>query len=316
MQTMERFLELTDDGRPFEDEEVTVPCVRQSLLHLHEYATDREGLKLEGAWRLDTGVGRELRDVAGYVPAGGWRGLASLAAGCGVFEAGREEFRPAADREALADWSSRGATRRLLEAFTRRLVPPSTAAGLFILLGVHPAWGVHAAHRSHRRFDDASGVLVESSDGSPRRPELFPERVAELVDRVVFEAVAALIATLRKLERDCVYPLDALSKFVEAVCRRVRSRASARYGEMEDTGLPPFVDLDRRSTNWRVIDFTTSDLVDAFLVPAGAAHRFNDGTFCLFPDALSEVRVGPLVPDRQDEVLAELLADDSGCRVA
>jgi len=316
MQTMERFLELTEDGRPFDEEEVTVPCVRHSLLHLHDYATERGGLKLEGAWRLDTGVGRELREVAGYEPAGGWRGLASLAAGCGVFEAGREEFRAAADRETLADWSSQGATRRLLEAFTRRLVPPATAAGLFILLGVHPAWGVHAAHRSHRRFDDVSGLPVESSDGGARRPELFPERIADLVDRVVFEAIAALVATLRKLEADRVYPVDALSKFVEAVCRRVRRRAAVRYEEMEDAGLPPFVDLERRSANWRVIDFTTSDLVDAFLVPAGAAHRFNDGTFCLFSGALSDVRVGPLDSSEQDEVLAALLADEPGCRVA
>lgn len=315
MQTMERFLELTDDGRPLEDEEVTVPCVRQSLLHLYDFAVDRGGLNLEGAWRLDTNAARELREVAGYVPAGGWRGLASLAAGCGVLEATREEFRPSCERDPLADWNSNAATRRLLEAFTRRLVPPSTAAGLFILLGVHPAWGVHAAHRSHRRFDDASGVLVESSEEG-RRPELFPEAVAELVDRAVFEAVAALVATLRRLQDARVYSLDALARFVESVCRRVRSRAERDYEEIDDAGLPPFVDLDQRSANWRVLDFTTSDLVEAFLVPAGAAHRFNDETFCVFSDTLSGARVGPHDSQAQNEVLTAVLSGDSDCRVA
>jgi len=316
MQTMERFLELTENGSALDDRTVAVPCVRQSLLVLHDFAVEQEGLELEGAWRLDTEAARRLRETAGYAPPGGWRGLSSLAAGRGVLEAGREEFRAAGAREELADETPGESIRELLEAFTRRLVPPSTAAGLFILLGVHPAWGVHAAHRAHRRFDGAAGMPVESSEPSGARPELFPEEVAELVDCVVSRAIASLVATLRRLDEDDAYPLDALAQFVEAACDRVREQGRQTYQQMGDAGLAPFVDLERRSSNWRVIDFTTSDLVEALLVPAGAAHRFNDGTFCVFPEALSAVRVGPLDPDDQDEILADVLTGGSESRVA
>lgn len=315
MQTMEHYLELVENGRVLDSHTYTRPCVNQSLVALLEFADDRGELGLEGAWRLDAGVGRELEEATGFVPSGGWRGLASLAAGCGVLSASRETFEPRLGPDEVADWSAGESTRRLLESFTRRLVPPTTAAGLFIMLGIHPAWGVHLAHRSHRRFG-GDEVDLPDREGSEHR-DLFDETTSEVVGRTVFETVGALVATLRALEPEQTYPLDAFSALVSSICEAARREAVAEKPEEGWPGLAPFVDLESEGrSKWRVIDFTTSDLIEAFLVPSGAAHRFNDGTFCVAPGAFDEVRVGPMGPDEQDSVLMRLLTDSPDCRVA
>lgn len=314
METMERYLELTENGRPRNDDPEQ-PRVRQTLVALVNYARQHDGLALEGAWRLESEVARELTERAEYVPAGGWRAAASLAAGTGVLETTRTSFEPAIERAEIANWKPGEATRRLLEAFTCRLVPPTTAAGLFILLGIHPAWGVHVAHRAHRRF----GPPESKSGGTPapdEKEKLFPDGLFEVVDRAVFDVVSVLVAGLRRLDPSEAYPVDALSGFVDAVCTFCRKRGKRAISEVPLGAVEPFVDLDRRSANWRVIDFTTADLIDAFLVPAGAAHRFNDGSFSVVPGAFEGVRVGEGEPAEQSEALTAALTDGDDCRVA
>ena len=315
MQTMERYLDLVENGRGLAGRGYSVPCIKRALEALLEYTESHGSLPLEGAWRLDAEAGRRLEEVTGYVPAGGWRGVASLAAGCGVLAASREAFDPNLELAALQEWSDAEATQRLLEAFTRRLVPPTTAAGLFIMLGLHPAWGVHLAHRSHRRFADGEVEMPDRS--SDHRAELFDESSYEVVERTVFGAIAGIVGALRDLEPEQTYPLDALAGLIESVCKSARREATDRRPEGGWPGLSPFVDLEPEGrSNWRVIDFTTSDLIDAFLVPAGAAHRFNDGSFCVAPGAFDGLRVGEMAPSAQDEHLMRLLCDSPDCRVA
>lgn len=315
MQTMERYLELTDNGRPCPDPP-TRPSVRQALVALHAEARRQNGLPMEGAWRLEGEACRRLENSEGYVPPGGWRGLAALAAGCGVLKANREGFQPASSADALVEWTAEQTTRRLVEAFSRRLVPPTTAAGLFILLGIHPAWGVHLAHAAHKRVDPEAAP--SGGDPSRRRRDLFPAETLEVVEEAVFGAVATIVATLRQLDPGQKYPLDALAGLVEAACTAARRRAEAQF-EPDGRGLDPFVEVgdgDRRETNWRVIDFTTSDLVDALLVPAGAAHRFDDDALCIAPGVFDEVRVGPWTVDQQDDRLTRTLTDAPDSHVA
>jgi len=316
MQTMERYLDLIENGRALAGRGYTIPCIKQGLIALLDHAGAEGKLPLEGAWRLDAEAGRRLEEATGFVPAGGWRGLASLAAGSGVLSASREAFEANLAVERLRNWSDDEATRRLSEAFTRRLVPPTTAAGLFIMLGLHPAWGVHLAHRSHRRFDEDGTVDLPEREET-HREELFDCTCYEVVEEAVFGAVAAIVGALRELEPDQSYPLDALAGLIEAVCRAARRRAEDKRPEPGWPGLSPFVDLRNEGrSNWRVIDFTTSDLIDAFLVPAGAAHRFNDGTFCVAPGAFDELRVAGMEPEAQDEELMRLLCDGPDSRVA
>ena len=314
MQTMERYLELVENGRPIDEETYSIPCVKQSLMALLERADASGGLALEGAWRLEGSVARTLETETGYVPAGGWRGVSSLAAGCGVLKASKETFEPSIDAAELARWSSRESTRQLLESFTRRLVPPTTAAGLFILLGLHPAWGVHVAHRSHCRFGDRERPSPTQAN---RHADLFAESTLEVVEELVFTAVASIVATMRALEPHEKYAIDALSGVIEAFCRKLRRDVEKREPDGGWRGLAPLVDVETSGrSKWRVIDFTTADLIDAFLVPAGAAHRFNDDAFCVVPDAFEGVRVGEIEATEQHERLVKLLTGAPRCSVA
>lgn len=313
MELLEQLTTLIEDGRD-DGRDISVPGARETLVRLLGYAERQGGLAVEGAWRLDGEVAAELGDETGYIPPGGWRGVAALAAGCGVLKATRQGFEPSIDREELADWSTRKAGSRLVESFTRRLVPPTTAAGLFILLGLHPAWGVHLAHTRNR----AAPGREAASD--PDR-EMFPEATLEVVEQTVFGAINAIIGGLRRLEPGHSYGVDALANLVDAACRASRCAARRRHGDVFEgsvAGLPPFVDTPGggENSNWRVIDFTTGDLLDAFLVPAGAARRFDDGRFSVVPGAFEDIQVGSWEIDRQHEALNLLLGADGDCKVA
>jgi hypothetical protein len=315
MQAMETYSTLLESGQPDERTSST-PDVRQFLMDLVATTLERETLPLEGAWRLGSETVRDLRSRHGYTPPGGWRGVASLAAGCDVLEASREEFEARTTPEALSDWSDAETRRRLVEAFTRRLVPPTTAAGLFILLGVHPAWGVHLAHASNRRSTSREET---KNDRSRRERDLFPEETFRVVRRAVFGAMSATTTALRQLDGDARYSVDALAEWIECVCRQTRQRAEGELGEADRSGLAPFVDdseVQLDGSNWRVIDFTTEDLLDSFLVPAGVARHFDDGTFRIEPEALADVCVGPFGVEQQHEHLTRLLSDDPTSRVA
>lgn len=309
METMDRYVDLIEAGTPLER---PTPQTSPSgaLDALRRAADERDGLPLDGAWRLDRQVARELARQEEFVPPGGWRRLAALAAGSDILDATRDEFE-AGERSTPEDPASR---RMLIEAFSRRLVPPTTAAGLFILLGLHPAWGVHLAHVVNDRSDQSDGQRTTSGD----RDELFPDETLETVRETVFSTLGALIATLRRLQPGSSYPVDDLARFVQTICRRTRSGGVDDVVEQSSSGLAAFVGNpeERDGENWRVTDFAANDLLDAWLVPAGAAHRFNDGTFCVFPDAFEGVRVGERSPTDQAETLTRLLKAPSQDDVA
>jgi len=237
-----------------------------ALHMLYNHAQKEGGLAMNGAWRLAPEECRRLEDKAGYAPPGGWRGLAALAAGCGVLKANREGFQP------LGDWDGKTGAKELLEAFTRRLVPPTTAAGLFILLGVHPAWGVRLAHYAQ---------TGETPDGS--REELFPQETLEVVREAVFGVIEEIVEELKARE---VHEVDQLAEVVAEACETAPKKGGA------ERGLSPFVEAgDTSEANWRVIDFTASDLIDAWLVPAQAVERIDEGRIRVITDALDDVRV-------------------------
>ncbi|MFB6264165.1 MAG: hypothetical protein ABEL76_11150 [Bradymonadaceae bacterium] len=315
LDVMQSYVDLVESGQGL-DAEPSVPSVRQSVVDLVRVAHRDGPLELEGAWRLDAGAARELEERTGYSPPGGWRRLAALAAGTGALRAKREAFEPDVAVEELTDRPERSVEREMIEAFTCRLVPPTTAAGLFILLRLHPAWGVHLAHRAHGG-ERAPDLDPPGSSGS-ERGRLFPERSRRVAEGTVFGAIACIVATLRELDANRVYAVDGLADFVDAVCRSIR--AGAEDGKAEGSGgLEVFVgdvDADVGTSTWRVLDFATDDLIDSLLVPAGAGRRFEDGTFCVFEGAFDEVEVGEFGPDEQLERLVRELSDGDECRVA
>ena len=319
MKGLNRYLELTEHGRPME-EPPTAPDLLAPTLLVLERARSQGQLAVEGAWRLSARECRRLEEKAGYSPPGGWANLAGLACGCGILQAQRDKFEARASAKLLHQWGERGLRRQLLEAFSRRLVPPATAAGLLILLGLHPAWGLRVAHSVHSR-GQADGAAEAPRPGEPgwRDESLFPADVAKVVEQTVFSAIAALVATLRKLAPEYRYPIDALAGVVCEACRFARRAGLEALGGESRAGLSPFLDLDQQgggTSQRRALDFATADLLESVLVPCGAAARFNDGTFCLFDGGFEEVLVGHLTPDEQAVKLSWMLAGDSGCMVA
>jgi hypothetical protein len=332
MNGLHSYLELVENGREM-SEAPDAPAVHEPLLELLAHATEHGDMPVEGAWRLDSRVSRDLEKCHEMSPAGGWAGLAGLACGCGVLRAHREGFAAEMDFAELVRWDEEVARRRLIEAFTRLLVPPATAAGLFILLGLHPAWGLRVAHATHARGRSeftgepprpaisATGCAAGVEPGW-RDETLFPDETAVCIEQAVFAAVATIVATLRKLSPTCRYPVDALAGLVHEACRFARHSAEERSGgvdEMIEPGLKPFLsrpDDASGARNYRTLDFATVDLLDSLLVPAGIARRFDDGTFCVFEDALDGVRVGEMDADAQEVKLTWMLAGEVGCMVA
>jgi hypothetical protein len=319
MDGLHSYLELVENGRSM-SEPAQPAAARRPLMLLLERARREDMLPVEGAWRLDSRVCRALEREHEMSPPGGWAGLAGLACGCGVLRARREAFEPDMAPAELAQWDEADVRKRLVEAFCRLLVPPATAAGLFIVLGLHPAWGLRVAHAAHTRGrSDLSGRPPSGIEPGWRDETLFPQQTADRVEETVFSAIATVVTSLRKLSPDCRYPVDALASLVHQACRFARETAEEGFDEAVEPGLSPFLGDSQGAAgprNFRTLDFVTVDLLDSLLVPACVARRFDDGTFCVFEGALDGVRVGPWEADEQEVKLTWMLAGERGCMVA
>lgn len=313
----ERFVELSENGRPL-DEDIGAPNVRQALIRLNERARSRGSLETEAAWRLAAREARGLETDAGFSPPAGWAALAGLACGCGVLDATTDSFESAIEPDALAAWTERDARRRLVESYSKRLVPPSSAAGLFILLGIHPAWGLRLAH------EVADGDVLPPTGEDVLRPgwrdkTVFPDETAEVLQEATFGSIAAILRTLRDLDMDQKYPVDAFSAWISEICRGFRERAQARLSSESVSGVPAFLSaggLEAVRNNFRIRDFTVCDLFDSVLIPAGVVRRFDDGTFCVLSDVAKDACVYGMDDEDRDTALAWAMAGDDGFMVA
>ncbi len=238
----------------------------------------RGPLSLGGPWHLHDSDIIALERAHG-TPPGGWAGLAGVMADGPLLEIRGDALHARATPEELDGWSDARFSRSLLSALPERLVPPTTAAGLFLLMGLHPAWGLKLANaqrgeRSGDAFEDAT---------------LFPASALEAVSHGVFGAIAALLEALRSLDAGAVYPVDGLSRITWSACALGRDTIRARTTRHPEDAIPVLFDAvgaRLRSAGQRALDFTAVDLLDAYLVPAGVARRFDDQTFCVFPDSI------------------------------
>lgn len=143
-----------------------------TIVDLCNYITNNDDLANEGAWRLKPIESRRLENELKYRPEGGWSALVALLCGTGVLRATRNGF--TLGPNAFPCWTKREATSKLLAAFTEKLVPPSVAAGLFISINLHPAWGLKVAHKLHLPQD----AQVADRGGDE---ELFPKMIEKAV---------------------------------------------------------------------------------------------------------------------------------------
>ena len=312
MKAFYRYGKLVERGRWHEGwpELAGQASLRAALQVLWRQAEGREGLAMGQPWRLDEAESAALEAMCGGSPPGGWDGLVGLAAGAGIVRGTDGRFLACPEGALrLRAWDEAEARRALLEAFTRMFIPPTTAAGLFLLLDVHPVWGLRLVEEIHREEGLAQGRLASWRDEA-----LFAPEQVERVRRCCFDAIGALLGLLRSLDPQRSYPLEALALCVESCCLFGRQRQPA----VRDSGpMSPFLGdggLLRDHVGPRVLEYTLSDLFEGLLIPSGAARRFDDGTFAVAPGALAEVRAGRLAPEEQDALFAEMLQGDGARR--
>lgn len=322
MKGINSYLELVENGRDLPEVPQPTP-IQEPVLQLLSHAHKHGHFEAEGAWQLDAQVSRRLEKQYNTSPPGGWARLCALCCGCGILRPARTTFEPNLKLDDACALDEPTLRRRLCEAFTRKLVPPASAAGLFIMLGIHPAWGLWVAHSIHNRTSSessASSSAAPSPKPSPkpgwRDASIFEAHTAEAIEQAVFTSIAVPIAALRKLDPTKRYPIDAFARLTRAGCRFARATADAQLRDAPIMGLQPFLQNLDTSLNAHNQDFAAADLLDSVLVPAGIAHTFEDGSFCVVEDSLTEVHVGDLDPDAQELRLIWMLADQAGCQVA
>ena len=301
---MTQFIELIESGF-VADHQFNSRDVRRGLQALHQRCQKKGRLEVAGVWRLHRSEVRGLEEAAQFRPPGGWRGLCSLAVGTGVLRAESEGFEPGP--VSCESWSDDEVSRRLVEAFTRWLIPPSTAAGLFLAMGIHPMWGLRLARRLHV---DAP-ILSDFVEGW-RDDDLFPEQSLDQLRRGVFAALSVVFSGLRRLQPDHRYGRGPLVEFIaEAMafgCAQI---------EENPQGLAVLIDSgDPEKTRQRSMEFAARELIDAVLIPAGVMRRFDDQTFAVDAGALKKVQVGSLGIDGQRNWLRIFLVSESAVHVA
>ena len=260
----------------------------RALMH---HAEELGELSLQSAWRLHRAHEERLTDRAGgLTPPGGWHGLASALSGTPLLHMGEDGFKPLGEPDSVELWTEAELKRALVESFTLYLVPPTTAAGYFLLLGLHPAWGLRIAH-------EARGTLgAPEGDEEPEAEtiydqDLFPAQHLTVIAHAVFASLSAILEALRTLDPDRAYRLSHMANLILEATRYARALIAQGTNTSHERALEPFIDHVTRhlaDPQPRAVEFTTVDLFDHYLVPAGVAERFNDHTFRVWPSAIDE----------------------------
>lgn len=277
----------------------------------------REGaLGFQGAWRLDSKHAQQLEQQTGLVPPGGWQGLAGVLAGCDVLRVVDDGFVATTTPQALGAMSAADLQRTMIEALTIRLIPPATAAGLFLLVGIHPAWGLRLAYEAQPEPDPRSATLMHD-------PVMFPPRHLPVLERAVFTTLGSILSLLQSLPHDRRYPIDALAELVGRSCELGRTIIEEGIRHPMDGRVPVMIthllhQNPTRKRHQRAVDFTLMDLIDAFLVPCGIVRRFDDQTISVNRLAITDdVRIGHReLTLREYGALTKLLANDPEALVA
>ncbi len=270
-------------GRPRGDDFTLTPPA-EALQQLVEFADHHGRLDASQPWELAPWICRQLEDESPRTPAGGWSKLAGLAAGAGILHATADGFVPVATTSWIRNEPD-GFRRRMVEAFTARLIPPAAAAALYVALDVHPMWGLEL------------GRDVGATDAPPRGITAGATSALPVVKELVFGTLTGLLTALRCAEPDMRYPVDALGDVLWSSA--VAARRLANADAVKHAGLPVFLDGTVDQRRQLTTRLAISDLLDFVFVPAGVARRDDSGWFAADGDALIDVRIGDWELERQ-----------------
>jgi hypothetical protein len=298
------FLKLVESGSSSND---TMVPPREKLKRQLIFAldiTDSEyggSLPMKGPWQLDPACARQLHAKRQQTLPAHWSGLIGLASNGTFFKTNGDNFIPQISSEEVAQAPADRLQKKLLETFTAQLIPPSTAAGFFLLLGIHPVWGLRVARRVQRQTrEDAPPVKRQSGSR---------EAKLEMVRDAVFEALGGIMAMLRNLENGQRYPLEHFTDCMRRCCASARQQIQIS-DEGSTSDLPILFSSGKsKAAESRAITFATSDFFKSFLVPANVVRLCPDSTFCIRPDRLSNIRVDDRDVESQNRALADLMHD-------
>jgi hypothetical protein len=253
----------------------------QAARLLIAHAREHGPLPLLGAWRLHPAHSRLLERKGYGAPLGGWAALAGVLADTPLMQINDEGFVALIAQPELDAMSDEDIQRALIEALTVRMVPPCTAAGLFILMGINPIAGLHLARIIHNSLPAEAGRHT-------------PEQLDQLRDRLVLQHVAALAICffgaislvqqlLATLDPARCYPTEQLTHALLAICKHQRAQLERACDVTQRAQIfsPKKHEFDEDTLVERVLDFTVIDLLDGFLIPAGLARRIEGGLFCV-----------------------------------
>ena len=300
---MQRFMDLLTFTQPLPHQgERAAP--RAAARGLLEAAHEQAILDLHGPWHLHPACASALSRQHGITPPGGWSALAGVMAGATLLAVREQGFVPLMTLDTFDALSDTEIDRMLIESLAIRLVPPTTAAGLFLTLGLHPAWGLRLANEIHRAV--AESEHTDRDDGAPEimqgvdTARLFARATLGVVERGVFRTISAILEVCRALEGRQAYSTGMFAHVVLDICERARAQMTEERGARRDGELELFFDAivghNEFETTRRALDIVVSDLFDRFLVPIGAVRRFDDQSFCIWPEAIP----GSVTPYNQE----------------
>lgn len=311
MNCMNAYLSLVDHSYNI-DEQIPPTDPQLALIHLLAYASAKQKLPCEIPWRLDQIVSRSIERHSGMRPTGGWRELCSLAAGARYFRATGDAFHPITTLEDVIYDTTETIRTKLLESFTVHLAPPSAAANLFLLMGIHPIWGLRLAYVSNQFDKDPSQTIRFGEHDS-----VFPEETLNVLQSCVYGIIACVVASLRNLDPQQSYCINALADLFNAAGQFGRRQAEAVL-KQDILGLPVFLTDEiwteevKTQAHHRSVEIATLSYLEQIFVPACAIRRFEDGTFTVFEGAFDDIQVGNLDDNAQNKVLSQFLSDVTG----
>lgn len=251
---------------------------KKNILSIHEFLSSKEDdeLPVESPWRLDADVEAELRKEIGVRPPGGWTKFLSLAAG-NFFKASKSGFSPTKTEAEVGEMDARQVEKRLIEGFTKKLIPPKTAAGLFLVLRLHPSYGIRVSYRAQRKYGDKD---VSSDDARPSD---------EIVERAYDYVFGVLGGTFDFLAQLNVGETYELTDFRDTFSEIVDSRQLDLDGlDVEDEKITFGLGEDKAT---QIEDFVIDDLIHSVLYPAGVIETSQLATFELTSDVFQDIDI-------------------------
>ena len=224
--------------------------LRNKIQHVEDIAKEYDdSIPLRGAWRPEEEVIDELVERSGPFA---YRSLVGLLAGTEMLEAENEVF--TLQTSNWVDQFSDGAAIQdeLLDVWKQDLIPPTSASGLFITLGFHPAWGIHIANA--RQKGERGG-----------NEKLFPGDVFEAGNSLLTNTMAMLSRVLMEFQETAELDVESIRDELQEVYETAQAQLPDH-----DPSLPLFVDKPANEKGqWTIADFLYKDLIGEIGVGTG-----------------------------------------------